>query len=82
MIKGIKLLGFKGWLGWKKEELTYKFKQRKYWKAVEVLDDVLKRKLDQVNGEPKEEMWEEQANSLRQAIELVEEDIPYFDPNY
>ena len=41
MILGIKLLGFKGWLGWKKEELTYKFKQRKYWKAVEVLDDVI-----------------------------------------
>ena len=69
MIKGIKLLGFKGWLWWKKEELTYKFKQRRYWKAVEVLDDVLERKLDQVNGEPEEEIWKEHASSLRQAIE-------------
>ena len=40
MIKGIKLLGFKGWLWWKKEELTYKFKQRRYRKAVEVLDEL------------------------------------------
>ena len=82
MIKGIKLLGFKSWLWWKKEELTYKFRQRKYWKAVEVLDEVLERKLDQVNGEPKQEMWKAPARSLRQAIELVEEDIPYLDPNY
>jgi hypothetical protein len=82
MIKAIKLLGFKSWLWWKKEELTYKFRQRKYWKAVEVLDDVLERKLDQVKGEPKEEIWKEHVNSLRQAIELVEKDIPYLDPHY
>ena len=82
MIKAIKLLGFKRWLEWKREQLTYKFKQKKYWKAVEVLDDVLERKLNQVKGEPKEKMWQEQANSLRQAIELVEEDIPYLNPNY
>ena len=82
MIKGIKLLGFKSWLWWKKEELTYKFRQRKYWKAVEVLDEVLERKLNQVNGEPKQEMWKEHAGSLRQASELIEEDIPYLNPNY
>ena len=82
MIKAIKLLGFKRWLEWKREQLTYKFKQKKYWKAVEVLDDVLERKLNQVKGEPKEKMWQEQANSLRQAIELVEEDIPYLNPDY
>ena len=82
MIRAIKLLGFKSWLWWKWQTLTYKFKQRRYWKAVEVLEDVLERKLDQVNGEPKEEIWKEHANSLRQAIELVEEDIPYLDPNY
>ena len=82
MIKAIKLLGFKRWLEWKGEQLTYKFKQKKYWKAVEVLDDVLERKLNQVKGEPKEKMWQEQANSLRQAIELVEEDIPYLNPDY
>ena len=82
MIKAIKLLGFKSWLRWKKEQLTYKLKQEKYRKAVEVLEDVLERKLDQVKGEPKEEMWKEHANSLRQAIELVEEDIPYLNPDY
>ena len=82
MIKAIKLLGFKSWLRWKKEQLTYKLKQEKYRKAVEVLEDVLERKLDQVKGEPKEKMWKEHANSLRQAIELVEEDIPYLNPDY
>ena len=82
MIKAIKLLGFKSWLEWKKEELTYKFKQRRYWKAVEVLNDVLERKLDQVRQEPKEKMWQEHAEGLRQAIACVEEDIPYLDPEY
>ena len=63
MIKAIKLLGFKSWLRWKKEQLTYKLKQEKYRKAVKVLEDVLERKLDQVKGEPKEEMWKEHKNS-------------------
>jgi len=82
MIRAIKLLGFKRWLEWKKEQLTYKFRQRRYWKAVEVLDEVLERKLDQVNKEPKQEMWKEHAGSLRQAIELIGEDIPYLNPDY
>jgi hypothetical protein len=82
MIKAIKLLGIKRWLEWKREELTYKFKQRRYCKAIEVIGEVLERKLDQVKAEPKQEMWKEHAGSLRQAIELVEEDIPYLDPNY
>ena len=82
MIKAIKLLGFKSWLRWRKEQLTYKLKQEKYRKAVKVLEDVLERKLDQVKGEPKEEMWKEHKNSLRQSIKLVEEDIPYLNPDY
>tara|TARA_R100000231_G_scaffold134302_1_gene107756 strand:- start:429 stop:677 length:249 start_codon:yes stop_codon:yes gene_type:complete len=82
MIKAIKLLGFKSWLWWKKKELTYKFKQRRYWKAVEVMNEVLNRKLQQVNQEPKEKIWKDQAFELRSAIELVEEDIPYLDPHY
>ena len=82
MIRAIKLLGFKRWLEWKKEQLTYKFRQRKYWKAIEVVDEVLERKLDQVNGEPKQKMWKEHVGSLSQASELIEEDIPYLNPNY
>jgi len=82
MIKAIKLLGFKRWLWWEWQNLTYKFKQRRYCKAIEVIDEVLERKLDQVKAEPKQEMWKEHADSLRQAIELIEEDIPYLDPNY
>tara|TARA_R100001079_G_C4337079_1_gene105461 strand:+ start:238 stop:534 length:297 start_codon:yes stop_codon:yes gene_type:complete len=82
MIRAIKLLGFKKWCEWKLNRLTYKFKQRKYCKAVEVLEDVLERKLDQVRQEPKEKMWQEHVEGLRQAIECVEEDIPYLDPKY
>jgi len=81
MIKAIKLLGFKSWLWWEWQNLTYKFKQRRYRKAIEVIDEVLERKLDQVTGEP-EEHWQEQAEGLRQAIESIEEDIPYLNPNY
>ena len=62
--------------------MTYKLKQEKYRKAVEVLEDVLEQKLEQERQEPKEEIWKEHTNSLRQAIELVEEDIPYLNPNY
>ena len=80
MIKGIKLLGFKGWLWWKKQKLTYKFKQRRYLKAIEVINEVLERKLDE-NGEP-EKHWKEQAEGLRQAIESIEEDIPYLNPEH
>ena len=82
MIKAIKLLGFKSWIEWKLNLLTYKFKQRKYWKAVQVLDEVLERKLDQVKDEPKEKMWKDHTNQLRGAIELIEEDIPCLDPEH
>ena len=80
MIRAIKLLGFKRWLEWKKEQLTYKFRQRRYWKAIEVISEVLERKLDE-NGEP-EKHWQVQAEGLRQAIESIEEDIPYLNPDY
>ena len=80
MISAIKLLGFKRWLEWKKEQLTYKFRQRRYWKAIEVISEVLERKLDE-NGEP-EKHWQKQAYGLRQAIESIEEDIPYLNPDH
>ena len=80
MLSAIKLLGFKRWLEWKKEQLTYKFRQRKYLQAIKVISEVLERKLDE-NGEP-EKHWKEQAEGLRQAIESIEEDIPYLNPDY
>lgn len=82
MIKSIKLLGFKKWINWRINLLTYKFKQRRYGKAVEVISEVLDRKLQQVSEEPKEKIWKNQAFELRSAIELVEEDVPYLDPSY
>ena len=82
MIKSIKLLGFKRWINWRINLLTYKFKQRKYEKAVEVINEVLDRKLEQVRQEPKEKIWKNQSFELRSAIDLVEEDVPYLNPNY
>lgn len=62
--------------------MDYKVKQQNYKKAVEVLEEVLETKLDQVRMEPKQKMWKEHAESLKLAMFLVEEDIPYLNPNY
>jgi|TARA_R100000458_G_C8011125_1_gene75082 hypothetical protein len=62
--------------------MNYKVEQENYRKAVEVLQKVLETKLDQVKMEPKQKMWKEHAESLKLAMYLVEEDIPYLNPNY
>ena len=62
--------------------MDYKDEQKKYEEAIKVLEKVLETKLDQVRMEPKQKMWKEHAESLKLAMYLVEEDIPYLDPNY
>tara|TARA_R100000734_G_C3231076_1_gene39073 strand:- start:212 stop:400 length:189 start_codon:yes stop_codon:yes gene_type:complete len=62
--------------------MNHKVEQKNYRKAVEVLEKVLETKLDQVKMEPKQSMWKEHAECLKLAMYLVEEDIPYLDPNY
>ena len=62
--------------------MNYKVEQENYRKAVEVLEKVLETKLDQVRMEPKQKMWKEHTESLKLAMYLVEEDIPYLNPNY
>ena len=78
----------KSWLWWKWYRLTYftiiirvKLEQRRYWKAIEVIEKVLGPKLDPVTGEPLKH-WEVQAYGLRQAIESIEEDIACLDEDY
>ena len=62
--------------------MNYKVEQKKYREAIKVLEKVLETKLDQVKIEPKQKMWKEHAESLKLAMYLVEEDIPYLNPNY
>ncbi len=62
--------------------MDYKVRQENYRKAVQVLEEVLETKLDQVKMESKQSMWKEHAECLKLAMYLVEEDIPYLDPNY
>ena len=62
--------------------MNYKVEQKKYREAIEVLEKVLEMKLDQVRMEPKQSMWKKHEWYLRRAIEMVEEDIPYLNPNY
>jgi len=61
---------------------SYKKKQKQYKKAIKVLKEVLETKLHQVSGEPKEKIWKDQELQLRGSIEMVEEEIPYLDPNH
>jgi predicted nucleic acid-binding protein len=61
--------------------MEYKVRQKNYRKAIQVLEEVLETKLDQVKIEPKQKMWKEHAECLRLAMNLVEEDIPYLNPN-
>jgi len=61
--------------------MNHKVEQKNYRKAVEVLEKVLETKLDQVKMEPKQTMWKQHEWFLLRAIEMVEEDIPFLDPN-
>ena len=62
--------------------MNYKVEQENYRRAIKVLEKVLETKLDQVKCEPKQSMWKEHAECLKLAMNLVEEDIPYLNPNY
>ena len=62
--------------------MNYKVEQKKYRQAIEVLEKVLETKLDQVKCEPKQKMWKEHTECLKLAMNLIEEDIPYLNPNY
>ena len=74
--------GLKRFIFWWQVRLKYRFKQWWYEKAIDVLYEITERKKDQIHCEPNEELWQNHLNYLRGAIELIEEDIPYLDPNY
>ena len=62
--------------------MNYKDKQKEYKKAIEVLTEVAERKKDNILDNPKDELFKKHLESLRCSVELIEEDIPYLDPNF
>ena len=49
---------------------------------VDILLELIERKRDQIYDNPKDNLFKQHLASLRCSIELIEEDIPYLDPNY
>ena len=64
------------------ENSNYKIRQYKYRQAVKFLEDVLETKRDQIRWEPKQKMWRNDEKALLRAMFLIEDDIPFLDPNY
>ena len=64
------------------EDSNYKIRQYKYEQAIKVLEDVLEMKEDQIRDEPEQKMWRKDEKALYHAICLIEDDIPFLDPNY
>jgi len=61
----------------------YEIKQNEYKKSIEVLNEIIDRKLDNVFENTNDnEFFKKQLESLRCSKELIEEDIPYLDPSY
>ncbi len=60
----------------------YEIKQNEYKKSIEVLLELIERKRDQIYDNPKDVLNKQHLESLRCSIELIEEDIPYLNPNY
>ena len=61
----------------------WKIKQNEYKKAIEVLNEIIDRKLDNVFENTNDnEFFKKQLESLRYSKELIEEDIPYLNPHY
>ena len=64
------------------ENSNYKIRQYKYRQAIKVLEDVLEMKKDQIRWEPKQKMWRNDEKALLRAMFLIEDDIPFLDPNH
>jgi len=61
----------------------YEIKQNEYKKSIEVLNEIIDRKLDNVFENTNDnEFFKKQLESLRCSKELIEEDIPYLNPYY
>ena len=61
---------------------AYKIKQKEYKKAIKVLKEIGERTEDRIKDNPKDRLFKKHLESLRCSIELIEEDIPYLNPDY
>ena len=64
------------------QKKKYISKQKEYKKAIEILKEVFERKKDNILDNPKDKLFKQHLESLRCSIELIEDDIPYLNPNY
>ena len=62
--------------------MKYIEKQKEYKKAIDILSELIERKKDQINDNPKDNLFKQHLESLRCSVQLIEEDIPYLNPNY
>ena len=64
--------------------MKYIKQQKEYKKAIEILKEVFERKKTHYNilDIPQDKLFKQHLESLRCSIELIEEDMPYLDPNY
>ena len=62
--------------------MKYIKQQKEYKKAIDILLELIERKRDQIYDNPKDNLFKQHLASLRCSIELIEDDIPYLDPNY
>jgi len=60
----------------------YKIRQDEYRKSVQVLHELIERKRDLIFDNKDNQIYKQQLESLRSSIELIEEDMPYLNPNY
>lgn len=61
---------------------NHKIKQNEYKKAINVLLELIEKKRDQIFDNTDNDIYKKHLESLRCSIELIEEDIPYLNPNY
>ena len=64
--------------------MKYLQQQKEYKKAIKILKEVFNRKKTHYNilDISQDKLFKQHLESLRCSIELIEEDIPYLDPNY
>ena len=64
--------------------MKYLQQQKEYKKAIKILKEVFNRKKTHYNilDISQDKLFKQHLESLRCSIELIEEDIPYLNPNY
>ena len=62
--------------------MKYIKQQKEYKKAIDILLELIERKREQIYDNPKDNLFKQHLESLRCSVKLIEDDIPYLNPNY